>query len=179
MTNSSPSCEEAEVAGAQERPVARRASRAPKVARRLLGPVPVAVRRRSARRPRSRRPGPAGSAAPVSGSTIATSLVRARRAPQPTSRRLRRSPSPARSAASRAPARRRRSGRTAGSAGGAAGDDQRRLGQAVAGVERLAAEAAGGEGLGEAVERLGADRLGAVEGHPPAARGRARSLLGA
>ena len=50
----------------------------------------------------------------------------------------------------------------------AAGDEEGRLGQAVAGVEGLAAEAAGGEGRGEALERLGAHRLGAVEGDLPA-----------
>ncbi len=49
-----------------------------------------------------------------------------------------------------------------------AADEQRRLGEAVAGIERLAAEAAGGEGLGEALQRLRPHRLGAVEGHPPA-----------
>ena len=49
-------------------------------------------------------------------------------------------------------------------------DEQGGLGQPVAGQERLAPEAAGGERLGEAVERLGADRLGAVEGDPPAAQ---------
>ncbi len=52
--------------------------------------------------------------------------------------------------------------------GGAPGDEERRLGQAVARIEGLAPEAAGREGAGEAVERRRAHRLGAVEGHPPA-----------
>ncbi len=50
------------------------------------------------------------------------------------------------------------------------GDEQRRLGQAVAGIERLAGEAAGGEGRGEPLKRVGAHRLGAVERHRPAAQ---------
>ncbi|CAM3290567.1 hypothetical protein COSO111634_10390 [Corallococcus soli] len=49
----------------------------------------------------------------------------------------------------------------------AAGDDEGAFGQAVAGVEGLAAEAAGREGLGEALQRLRADGLGAAEGHVP------------
>ena len=55
----------------------------------------------------------------------------------------------------------------------AAGDEQRRLGQAVAGIERLAPEAAGRERRGEALQRLGAHRLGAVEGHASSSTGRA------
>ena len=60
----------------------------------------------------------------------------------------------------------------------AAGNDQRRLGQAVTGIKRLAAEAAGREDLGEAIHRLGAHRLGAVEGHLPTAQVERLPLLG-
>ncbi len=47
------------------------------------------------------------------------------------------------------------------------GDEERGLGQAVAGEERLPAEAAGREGLGEAPQSLAPDRLGTVERHAP------------
>ena len=60
----------------------------------------------------------------------------------------------------------------------AAGDDQRGLGQAVARIKRLAAETAGREGFGEAVERFRPDRLGAVEGHFPTAQVERLPLFG-
>ncbi len=60
----------------------------------------------------------------------------------------------------------------------AAGDDQRGFGHAVAGIEGLAAETAGSEILGEAVERFGPHRLGAVKGQAPAAQVQRRALLG-
>ncbi len=60
---------------------------------------------------------------------------------------------------------------------GIGGDEQRGLGQAVAGQERLGTEAGRGEGLGEAVERLGADGLGAAECDPPTAQVQPRALL--
>ncbi len=50
----------------------------------------------------------------------------------------------------------------------AAADDQRRLRQSVAGIERLPPEAAGREGCGEALQRRGPHRLGAGEGELPA-----------
>ena len=49
----------------------------------------------------------------------------------------------------------------------AAGDHQRALGEAVAGEEGLATEAAGFEGLAEGVDRFGAHRFGAIEGERP------------
>src|SRR5690606_39730689 len=54
-------------------------------------------------------------------------------------------------------------------AGGAAGDHQGGLGQPVAGVEGLAAEAGRGEGVGEAAQGCGAYRFGTVEGDLPVA----------
>lgn len=52
----------------------------------------------------------------------------------------------------------------------AAGDEQGRLGEAVAGEETGRVEAAGGEFLGEAFQAVLADRLGTGEGYPPAAQ---------
>ena len=52
----------------------------------------------------------------------------------------------------------------------AAGDDQRGLGQAKTGVERLTAKSARGKSLGKGVQSLRPNRLGAVEGHPPTAQ---------
>ncbi len=60
----------------------------------------------------------------------------------------------------------------------AAGDDQRSLGEAVAGIERLAPEAGHRERVGEAIQRLGTDRLGAAEGDLPVTEVEARALLG-
>ncbi len=60
----------------------------------------------------------------------------------------------------------------------AAGDEQRRLGQAIAGVERLAPEAARREHVREALLRLGAHRLGAVERHRPGTQIEPLPLLG-
>ena len=48
-----------------------------------------------------------------------------------------------------------------------AGDEQRRLGESVAGQERLAAKPAHRERLGESLERVRAHRLGAVERRAP------------
>ncbi len=50
----------------------------------------------------------------------------------------------------------------------ARGHQKRGLGQSVTRVERFAAEAAGGKSGGEAVQGVGADGLGAVEGQAPA-----------
>ena len=60
----------------------------------------------------------------------------------------------------------------------AAGDDERRLGQAVARVDRGRLEAVGRILVGESLERLGPDRLGAVEGDAPAAQVEPVPLLG-
>ena len=60
----------------------------------------------------------------------------------------------------------------------AAGGDERRLGHAVAGVEGLGTEPAGGEVLGEPLQCLAADRLGAVEGQVPTAEIELIALLG-
>lgn len=49
----------------------------------------------------------------------------------------------------------------------AAGNDERRFGQAVARVERFAAETTRGESFREALDRAGAHRLRAVEGDQP------------
>ncbi len=61
--------------------------------------------------------------------------------------------------------------------GPAAGDHQRRFGQAVARIKRLATETAGTERLGEAFERFMPYRLGAAEGHFPATQIQLRALL--
>ena len=53
---------------------------------------------------------------------------------------------------------------------GTARDEQCRLGQAVTGQKRLPAEPGRGKCRCEAVERLRADRLGAIERHSPAAQ---------
>jgi hypothetical protein len=58
-----------------------------------------------------------------------------------------------------------------------AADEQRGLGQAVARVEGLAAEPAGGERRGEALHRLRAHRLRAVERQSPARQVEPRLLL--
>ncbi len=60
----------------------------------------------------------------------------------------------------------------------AAGDQQRGFGQAVAGIKGFAAETAGLERFGEALERFGADRLGAVERDRPTAQIELGPLLG-
>ena len=60
----------------------------------------------------------------------------------------------------------------------AAGDDEGRLAEAVAGEERPPAEPARRERRGEPSERLGADRLGPAERHPPAAEVEALAVLG-
>ena len=60
----------------------------------------------------------------------------------------------------------------------AAGDQQGAFGKAVARKEGLAAEAARGEGLTKRVDRLGADRLGPVEGQRPAGEVERGPLLG-
>ena len=59
-----------------------------------------------------------------------------------------------------------------------AGGQQRRLGQAVTGIKRIHAEAGAAEGVGEVLERLGADRLGAAERETPAAQVELGALLG-
>jgi hypothetical protein len=61
----------------------------------------------------------------------------------------------------------------------AAGDEQRRFGEAIAWIERLAAKAARRERVGEARERLGPDRLRARERDVPAAEVELGALLGA
>src|SRR5262245_3160636 len=61
---------------------------------------------------------------------------------------------------------------------GAAGDHQRRLGQPVAGVERLGAEAGRLEGGGELLHGPGADGLGANAGDAPVAQVEGSPLLG-
>ncbi len=59
-----------------------------------------------------------------------------------------------------------------------AGDDQRRLGQPVAGEERLAAETRPREGGGEPPESVAAHGLGAVESHLPGTEVELGPLLG-
>ncbi len=61
---------------------------------------------------------------------------------------------------------------------GAAGDEKGRLGQPVAGVERLAAKARRSEGRREPLQGLGPHRLGAVEGHSPGGEVEAPAGLG-
>ena len=50
-----------------------------------------------------------------------------------------------------------------------AGHEQRALGQPVAGIERALVESVRREGVGEPTERVGPDRLGAIEGDAPGA----------
>ena len=59
-----------------------------------------------------------------------------------------------------------------------AGDHQRGFGHAVTGIERLAAEPARLESLGELFDRFGPHRLGAVESQAPAAEIELGALLG-
>ena len=161
---------EAEVAGAQAALAALARDRGRGRPRRSPRGAPSSPRRRSGPQPRSRRPGPAAGARRSPG-----------RRPRPPGRQI---PGHSRPAAARrgrvwrrgpprpAPAppgrRHRRSRRRRAPA-----DDQRRLGEPVAGQERLAAEAARGERRREPLERVRAHRLGAVEGDPPASSGRA------
>src|SRR6185295_6519992 len=164
---------EAEVAGAQVGPRAANEAR-PEGAFGLLVPVPVAES--DARAPEPDLSHPAGR--PLrAGVRIDDRQILAGPRPAATDE-----PAPARLARSgrlgaavlepgRAEARNVRSGPR-----DAPGHEQRRLGQAVAGVERLASEAALGEGGGEPVERLGAHRLGAVERHLPAREIEVRAL---
>ena len=60
----------------------------------------------------------------------------------------------------------------------AAGNDQRRFGQPVAWIGRAGTEAARGEGLGKALQRVGADRFSAVVGDAPTAQVEAGALFG-
>ena len=146
VTKSSPlAARNAEVAGAQERPLAGRQEGA-EVARRGLRVLPVAA-------------GDARAGDP--DLPLAPGRPLDPRSPdRPTTTRC---PIQGRPQLTRPLAASTRGARP----GSAAGDEQRRLGQAVAGVERLGAEAARREGRREALQRLGAHRLGAVEGHPP------------
>ena len=138
---------------------ARRPARRRKVLRRLLRAVPVALGDAGPATPRSRRPRPAAHAAPRLGvdddelagpASVAAAADQRPRVRRPVGRHVARPVARQRGAC-------RRCAATGALALRAAGDDQRGLGQAVAGVERLAAEAARREGLGEA---LAASRRG-------------------
>ena len=156
--------QEAQVAGAEEGPLAGVGQDGAERLRSLLGPVPVAVRDARAGDPDLADPVGAGIGVRrlgiddrdhlVVGDPAGADQARASASSAVVTRR----PGPARS---RPPGPREQRARADF---GAAGDQQGRLGQPVAGQERLAAEAAGRERLGEAVERLRPDRLGAVEG---------------
>ena len=60
----------------------------------------------------------------------------------------------------------------------AAGNDQRRFGKPVAWIGRAGTEAARGEGLGKALQRVGADRFCPVIGDAPTAQVEAGALFG-
>ena len=168
--------EEAEVAGAQERPLAGVGQGAAERPLGRLGAVPVALRDARAGDPDLADP-VGGASGPGLGVDDRDHLV----VGDPAGADQRPRPRVV-GGGEGDPVPRERLGPDRPDDGGgrlrAAGDHQRRLGQAVAGQEGLAAEAAGPERLGEAVERLRPDRLGAVEGDRPVAQVEPRPLLG-
>ncbi len=141
--------EEAEVAGAQERPLAGRQPAAER-RRGLLGTVPVAARYAGAGDP---------DLPHLAGLDLLGRLRVDHRHPLVAERLPRAGEEPG----IEAPHHRLRQ-RVA------ARDHERGLGEAVAGVERAGVEAADREGAREAVQRLGPNRLGAIEGDAPGAQ---------
>ncbi len=170
-----PLVHEAQVAGAQEGAVAGVAQARVKRRRGLFGIAPVALADGLAGDP---------DLADAVGRRAAR-RSRARRSPRAASRRARRSrPGGGRRAHRRAPARRvsargHRRGRRAPwrRFPPRAGDHERRLRQAVAGIEGRGPESARREGLGEAFERCRLDGLGADERDGPGGEVEGGALL--
>ena len=147
--------QEAQVAGAEERALARVCQIGAEDGLGRLRAAASSPGPRWARAPRSRRPGPAAQRSPRLADRRSRSAGRAgsRRSPPARGHRRRR-PADVDHRGRGQGLRRQTMRITGGRADVAAGDHQRRLGQAVAGIKRLAAKTARRERLGKPLERL-------------------------